>query len=210
MIIGIAGRKRNGKDTIGNYLCEHYGFKRFAYADALKEACKCIFNFTDEQVYGELKEVIDPFWKATPRTVLQFVATELFRNNMAQIIPNLEYNIWVRVVEKKIFEEQKLNPHQNIVITDVRFPNEVESIKNLGGRVIRVTRPELNTSNGTDIHASEIQIEYLKVDKDIINDNTKDMLYLQLEQYLKLELERLRDHLAEIIKNHTDQNPSDI
>jgi hypothetical protein len=210
MIIGITGRKRNGKDTIGNYLCEHHEFKRFAYADALKEACKSIFNFTDEQLYGDLKEVVDPFWGATPRTVLQFVGTDLFRNNMGKIIPNLEYNIWVKVVEKKISEEHRLYPHQNIVITDVRFPNEVESIKNLGGRVIRVSRPELNISNGIDVHASEIQIEYLKVDKDLINDGTKDMLYLQLEQYIKSELERLRDHLAEIIKNHENQNPTDI
>src|SRR5579863_3132559 len=57
VIIGITGRKRSGKDTVGNYLVEHYGFVKVSFADTLKEACKIIFGFSDEQVYGdELKD----------------------------------------------------------------------------------------------------------------------------------------------------------
>ena len=64
-IIGITGKKFNGKDTGAIYLINNYGYERLAFADALKEACKCIFGFTNEQLYGNKKEDIDEYWYNT-------------------------------------------------------------------------------------------------------------------------------------------------
>ena len=72
-------------------------------ADALKDAVKCIFDFDDEQLYGSKKEEIDEFWKVTPRQVLQFVGTDLFRNHTEELIPHVKKNIWVQVVKRKIW-----------------------------------------------------------------------------------------------------------
>lgn len=129
IIIGVTGRKRSGKDTIGKYLVENHGFTRVAFADSLKEACKIIFGFSDEQVYGdELKEVIDEYWNHSPREILQKVGTELFRDQLPRVCGNIGDDIWIRSVERQINNLRKQG-HQRFVITDVRFENELNFIK---------------------------------------------------------------------------------
>jgi hypothetical protein len=61
-VVGITGFKRHGKDTTGDYLCEKYGFTKLAFADPLKEICKILFSFNEDQLYGGSKEVVDSFW----------------------------------------------------------------------------------------------------------------------------------------------------
>ena len=124
-IIGITGRKRHGKDTLGDYLVKHHGYIKIGFADALKEACRHIFGFNDDQLYGDLKEVDDEFWKTSPRKVLQYVGTDLFRDQIANIMPEVKSDIWIKVVENKILQ----NPDKRYVITDVRFENELEFLK---------------------------------------------------------------------------------
>ena len=158
-IIGITGRKFSGKDTLGNYFVENYGFEKIAYADALKEAVRAIFDFNDEQLYGNKKEELDDFWEITPRQTLQFVGTDLFRNHIHELAPNIKKDIWIRVVKRKIANKLKKNPNAKFIITDVRFPDELEAIKDLGGITIKIQRN--NISN--DIHASEILIDNLKL-----------------------------------------------
>lgn len=169
-IIGITGRKFNGKDTLGKMLIQLYNYTRLAFADPLKEACKCVFSFTNEQVYGNLKEVVDDYWHTTPRQVLQYVGTELFRDQLYKIMPHLGVNIWVEALLKKASDIKQENPNARIVVTDVRFSNEVEAIKKIGGIVIRVKRPSVNIT--TDPHPSEVAIDDLNVDYEIMNDGT--------------------------------------
>jgi hypothetical protein len=176
-VVGITGRKFNGKDTLGKYFIENMGYEKLAFADALKDACKCIFGFSDEQLYGDKKEEVDECWKVSPRKVLQFVGTELFRNQLSTIMPEIGNDIWVAVIKKKILD----NPSKKFVITDVRFPNECELIKKLGGTIIRVNRSSVNTE--VDVHASEIAIEKLEVDFQMENDGTIEELY---EKFSKL------------------------
>lgn len=179
-IIGVTGRKGNGKDTIGKILFDKYGYIRVAFADSLKEACRSIFHFTDNQLYGTEKETIDEYWKVRPRHVLQFVGTELFREQISSVIPWVEKDIWIKSVEKKILSIRELNSHAHIVVTDVRFQNEVDAIRKLGGIVIRVSRPSLQ--NKLDTHSSELEIDKLDVDMDILNDSTVDELQTKIVQ----------------------------
>jgi hypothetical protein len=155
-IIGITGKKYSGKDTLGSYFVEKHNYVQIAYADALKDAVKCIFDFDDEQLYGSKKEEIDEFWKITPRQVLQFVGTDLFRNNMKNLIPHIDNNIWIYVVKRKILNIMKKNPDVCFVITDARFQNEINMVKELGGIVIKVTRDNINNN---DSHESESLIQ---------------------------------------------------
>lgn len=174
-IIGITGRKHNGKDTVGNYLVDHYGYKRIAFADKIKEACILIFGLSREQVFDEnLKEVVDDFWGVSPRTLLQYVGTDLLRNQLKQIMPHIDNNIWVKAVHKQIMDEWKSNPGQKFVVTDIRFENELQIIKELGGVTVRVTRP---TIENTDTHSSETQISQFDVEYDLLNDTTIENLY---------------------------------
>ena len=183
IIVGITGKKFNGKDTLGNHLVSKYGYIRIAFADPLKEVLKTVFNFNDAQLYGESKETIDEYWKVTPRTVMQYVGTDMFRNQMGKIIPNIGTNIWIEVIKRKILDIWKTNPTQKIVLTDLRFPNEINLIKELGGIIIRVKR---NIDKSEDefvvIHESETYIDMFDVDYDFENNQSKDMLYEKFDK----------------------------
>lgn len=167
-IVGIVGKKYSGKDTTADIIIKKYGYTKIRFGDAVKDVCKCIFNFTDEQLYGNLKEQKDEHWNVSPRHVLQFVGTDLFRNQIQNIIPEIKDNIWIEVVKKKIIDAQKINPNAKFVICDVRFENESNFIKELNGVLIKIHRPELNYE--TDNHQSETQIDNIVCDYNVTND----------------------------------------
>lgn len=181
-VVGITGKKGNGKDTVGEHLVKKHGYVRIAFADALKDACRCIFGFTEEQLYGGLKEEVDEFWQTSPRIILQFVGTELFRDKMLEIMPWINKNIWVEVVKKKMTDIWKTNPNAKFVITDVRFPNEMDMIKSFNGVTIRVNRPNVN--NIVDPHPSEILIDTLPVMFEIENIETLNELYSKVDNII--------------------------
>ena len=174
MIIGLLAKKRHGKDTVADYLVEKYGFKKFSLADTLKDACKILFGFDDEQLYGDKKEEIDPKWKVSPRKMFQYLGTDIFRKQMADVIPDIEDKFWVKSLEIKIINTLKENNNQNIIVADCRFQNEVDMIHNLGGTVIKIVRPSISDD---DIHESEKNIDLIN-NYDIIVQNNKTIIDL--------------------------------
>ena len=139
-IIGITGLKGSGKDTIGDIICKNFDFQKVAFADKLKDVVSVLFNWDRKMLSGfepedrEIREKPDEFWSKkletefTPRMALQKIGTEVMRNNFNK-------SIWVYCLENKLLNEDK-----NFVVTDVRFRNEIEMIKRLGGTIIRVER----------------------------------------------------------------------
>lgn len=177
MIIGLGHKARAGKDTIGLYLEDHRHFNRTAFAASLKEAVKIIYGWTDDHVYGHLKEVVDPFWNATPRDVLQKFGTEACRNN-------LRNDIWVKSVEKRLLD---VGMDKDWVITDVRFPNEADAIKAWGGIVLKVHRPaELREAIATKEHISETALDdYPRWDGIIRNDSDLNTLFARTDEIIE-------------------------
>lgn len=170
-IIGIIGRKRHGKDSVGNFLVNNHNFIRLGYADNLKECCRAVFGFNNEQLYGNLKETTDKYWNITPRKIFEFVGTDLFRNQIHTILPNVSSNIWIKSLERKIINlvENNNNNKLNIVFTDVRFQNEIDFIKSHNGIIIKVVRPNIVSDSN---HESETNCDNFKFDYEIINDST--------------------------------------
>lgn len=161
-LIGISGKKRSGKDTFYNVLfqcCPQYECKKFA--DNLKEICsiltgKPISYFYNHYYYDTKLEE----WGLNIREIQQKVGTEIFRNNF-------DKDVWI----KSLFSEYS-PAFSKWVITDVRFPNEAEAIKNKGGILIRINRPELAND---DKHDSETSLDdYQDWDYVITNDGTLD------------------------------------
>lgn len=143
-IIGICGLAGSGKDTIGDALVNNLpNWEKVSFASHLKDVTALLFGFDRKMLAGEtpedraIREQPDKFWSEkmgkdfTPRYALQYLGTNLLRNQLHQ-------NIWVDCLERKILESDK-----NVVITDVRFPNEINMIKNIGGEIWRVERGNL-------------------------------------------------------------------
>ena len=141
MIIGVCGFIGSGKDTIADYLTNFHGFRRESFANTLKDAVAQVFGWDRTMLEGrtkqarEWREQVDPWWaerlnmpNLTPRWVLQYWGTEVCRKAFHD-------DIWIASLENKLRTST-----DDIVISDCRFPNEIKSIKDAGGIVIRVRR----------------------------------------------------------------------
>ena len=209
IIIGICGLIGSGKDTVADILVNTHEFRRISFAGSLKDAVAAIFSWDRSLLEGrtkasrEWREQVDQWWankldmpNFTPRWVLQNFGTELFRHHFHD-------NIWIHSVERKL-----MSAPVNIVISDVRFPNEIKSIKDAGGIVFRTHRgpdptwyhsaeivnkgPTKNLSWASNksildsykIHPSEWAWIGTDFDAVLDNDGTIDDLYAQVSDLL--------------------------
>ena len=214
MIIGVCGFIGSGKDTIADYLVNIHQFRRESFANTLKDSISMIFGWDRDMLEGrtrqsrEWREQVDPWWAKrlnmpdlTPRWVLQYWGTEVCRRAFHD-------DIWIAALENKL-----RNSNDDIVISDCRFPNEIKSIQNAGGIVIRVVRglePEwydaaISVNRGPNgnstwaiskarlerlqVHASESSWVGTKFNAVVDNNSTMDHLFLQINDLA-------RDHLA--------------
>jgi hypothetical protein len=177
MIIGFGHRKRAGKDEAASALVDGANFASFSFAGPLKRGLMEIFDLSEEQVYGDLKEVVDERWGHTPRHLLQHAGTNLFR----AWIPD----IWVRRTIMVLGSG-------DYVIPDVRFPNEAQAIKDAGGIVVKVDRPSLPPLTA-DSHDSETALaDYRHWDAVIVNDGSLHSLHMKaIEVWHEAEKGRL-------------------
>jgi len=208
MIIGVCGFIGSGKDTIADYLTNFHGFRRESFANSLKDAVAQVFGWDRTMLEGrtkqarEWREQRDEWWSQrlgmdiTPRWILQFWGTEVCRKAFHN-------DIWIASLENKL-----RNSKDDIVISDCRFPNEIKSIKDAGGIVIRVVRgpePEwydaaISTNRGPNgnttwalsraklerlkIHASETAWVGTEFDHVLDNNGTIDDLFIQIKDIL--------------------------
>jgi len=203
MIIGFVGFIGSGKDTAADYLVNFHGFRRDSFANTLKDAVAAVFGWDRTLLEGRTKEARewreqkDEWWSTrlgrdiTPRWILQYWGTEVCRNGFHD-------DIWIASLENKMRKTT-----DNIVISDVRFPNEIKAIHNAGGIVVRIKRGEdpewyndaVNMNSGPTnmswaiskarmeqrkIHASETAWVGGKIDTVVYNDTTIDDLYSQI------------------------------
>jgi len=178
-LLAFTGLKQSGKDTAAYFMIKNYNYTKLSFASPLKNAVKDIFDLTDEQVDGSKKDIIDNFWNVTPRSILNFVGTDLLRNQLKNIIPKVDNNIWLVIMIKKIKKLKEKDPNIKIVITDLRFDNELLMIKKLGGIVIRINRNILYNNE----YESERYIKSLNVDYEFENNGTIDDLYGKIKDY---------------------------
>ena len=204
MIIGVCGFIGSGKDTIADYLTNFHGYRRESFANSLKDAVSAVFGWDRTMLEGRTtqarawREEVDAWWaerlnmpNLTPRYILQYWGTEVCRNGFHD-------DMWIASLENKLRTSK-----DDIVISDCRFPNEIKSIRDAGGIVIRVKRgPEPDwyrdaaDMNAGDkcinwmlaktrmeklgIHASETAWVGTKFDYVLENNSTIDDLYTQV------------------------------
>lgn len=178
-LVGVTGKKYHGKDTVADYIANKYKYNKYALAHIIKLICSIMFGLNDEQLNGSKKEIPIPGWyNLTPRTMFQFVGTELFRDNMHKLHKDIGNDIWIISAEKKI---ERDNAKQiRTIIPDVRFENEIDMIRKHRGVVIKVVR---NVEN-TDSHSSEMFDSDDLVDIIIDNNGTKHDLYKKIDKFM--------------------------
>ena len=207
MIIGICGFIGSGKDTVADYLVNFHEFRRESFASTLKDAVAAVFGWDRTLLEGRTKEArewreqVDPWWAErlamptlTPRWVLQYWGTEVCRRAFHD-------DIWIASLENKLRTSK-----DNVVISDCRFPNEIQSIRDAGGKIVWVQRGELPDWYDTaieanlghnyavqdlkmrKIHASETA--WVGTDFDTIIDNNRsiDDLYQQAKLIVSNEI----------------------
>lgn len=177
VVIGIAGKKRSGKDTVAKALIEcarreDITASRRALADALKEECASMLAplLHPRKSYSAiLAEMHADDTKERYRLLLQWWGTE-FRRGMTRD------SYWVDNLRTWILRNCK-GEREIVVVPDVRFPNEVEMIKQLGGVVVNVNRPFLDAG---DHHVSERALDEFQ-DWDYVVNNISDLEGLEWE-----------------------------
>jgi hypothetical protein len=172
-LIGVHGPLNGGKDTVATYLQAKFPdrFGRYAFARPLKEACEKMFGFSMEQMEDRvLKEQVDPFWGFTPRKALQLLGTEYGRGMLRD-------DVWIRRAEQELMKNSKSS--RGMIITDVRFPNEAEWIRDKDNAVLLyLDVPGLKRDERYN-HASEAGIDFDNlVDIKIVNDKSKGLEHL--------------------------------
>ena len=151
VLIGIIGNKRVGKSTFSDYIVKKYNFRTYAFADPIKDGAKIMFNLSEEQVNGDLKEVVDDRWGFTPRQILQKLGTDCCRKTFGN-------DIWIK--RMKIWYLKNIK--DNIVISDIRFPNEAKAVTEMGGILVKIINPRVEVSK--DKHISEQLIDTIESD----------------------------------------------
>jgi hypothetical protein len=139
MLIGICGFINSGKGTVADVLVQKHDFTKLSFADTVKDSTAAIFGWPRPLLEGDteesrvFRETKDEWWSEKfgydflPRLALQLMGTEAGRNVFHP-------DIWIHSLERK------MTMYSNVVIADVRFPNEIDFIHSKGGFLVRVKR----------------------------------------------------------------------
>lgn len=168
-VLGLSGWARSGKDSVAEFLEERCGYIKMSFAQPMKDALVALNPMID--IYGnrmslktstrfmswdELKEASSEI-----RPLLQRLGTEVGREMFGE-------NFWVDQAIKAIPDGAK------VVFADVRFPNEAEAVKKLGGQVWRIERDGYGPAND---HISEHALNKYDFDQRIYNDRDLETLW---------------------------------
>jgi len=176
MIIGLTGYAQSGKDTVANILINQYGYIRVAFADRIRD-----FVFDANPIYTYVSN--EPRYV---RDLVEKVGWDEAKKNpeVRRLLQN------IGVAARNIFGEQfwidqamrQLDPENNYVITDVRFTNEVEALKQMGEwvdgvefQLWRITRPGVEAINN---HISESEMASYEADQIFLNNGSIENLEL--------------------------------
>ena len=207
MIIGLVGLIGSGKGTVAQMFVQQ-GCKEDSFAAPLKDMITSIFGWSRELMEGDtvesrdFRETPDLYWgrklgipNFTPRLALQLIGTDVLRRHF-------DSDIWLHSLEYRLKARKQSNC---TVISDARFRNELDLIRDLGGKVIWVQRGELPEwwttacdahdnavaekimhTKYRDVHESEWNWAGCKVDYVIKNNSTIDDLVSQVAEVQKM------------------------
>lgn len=168
-LIGLIGLAGSGKDTVADFLQDDHGWRRIAFADKLKE----LAYETDPAIrdgVGLEELVLTHGWNEAK----QDNEVRCFLQNLGVAVRDvLGRDTWVTAA----FADY--DPTVPTVVTDVRFPNEVDAVRSRGGLIVKVDRPGIEPVN--DHVSEELATRPGVADMVIANGGTLDSLAASVE-----------------------------
>lgn len=171
MLIGLAGKKRSGKDTVARMLKEH-GFVQSSFAAPIRSFVASLLGATLDELEIEKEDPIALLDGVTPRHMMQTLGTEWGRE---LIHPELWLRSW------RMRYQRYLYIGVDVVVSDVRFDNEARIIEQLGGVVVQIVRPGLPDA---DSHISETPLPENLIHGYLYNDSDMETLQQRVTDML--------------------------
>lgn len=203
-IIAMAGYAGTGKDTVADLLVEHAGFRKVAFADAVRGELANTFGvdlsaFTDRT----LKEIVTPAL-ALRHAPVHFIGALLY----AKVLPDARSNAftvamevprsgrqimqwwgseyrrggnpdyWVNALADRIRAYIRESGYKRFVIPDCRFDNEATYVRSRAGRIWQINRPGIDggtTPEGEHVSATDGS----QFAPDLVINNQHDIRHLQ-------------------------------
>lgn len=175
LLVGIVGKGNAGKTTTANILSDK--FTEVIFAEPVKRITSIIYGFDYDMLLGDTAEkrvmretLRDPIWNHTPRQGMQKIGTDVMRNNF-------DKDVWIKIAQRKI--DILRNAGKNVIITDCRFPNEIESIRSQGGVILVIYENEEDLKpdpNAEHLHESERSFQSAIKPTDFYYQNKKEGL----------------------------------
>jgi hypothetical protein len=198
MLIGISGKIKSGKDTVGEMLynlgCIEYSIYKYSFADSLKKIVASIVDCDYRSLNNqEFKASYIPnFMKITKDGIITHIVpcSKIFYKDIFRTYEVVTYrealqffgdkfrseygqDFWIRMLKSDLVSESTCLS----IITDVRYKNEADFIKSNKGILIRVDRPEIQVSRSISSHSSETELDnYPNFDYIIENNGTLEEL----------------------------------
>ena len=180
-VVGLGGWARSGKDVIADELVDGYGWVKVGMSDVLNDALLALDPIVEPYTgwrYSEhLKRCGGDYAKAKKlpevRGLLQRLGTDVVRDL-------IDPDAWVRLTRQRIMELHEAG-HSKIVVTGIRFKNELAMIQELNGWPIWVSRSTVDPANS---HPSEFALTALQFPLEVSNEGTDFVAPRQRAHYI--------------------------
>lgn len=193
--VGLIGKARSGKDSVASRLVANRGYQRVAFADPLKDMALRIDPIVSAHAeryheYGTAGGVY-PVWEAETvslsdvisrvgweRAKDEYPEVRRILQSCGQTVRELDADFWLRIALAKVAEANQQG--RPVVVSDVRYPNEAESLRRAGFTLIRITRPAIAGSilraDPASAHESETALDGYHADHTIVNNGSLETL----------------------------------
>lgn len=204
MIFGLSAPANSGKDVVANYIVDKYGFTKIAFADKIKRILQDLYQLSDEQLWGESKNrsIFDTRYKTPDGSYLTArLGSQAFgdcgrslyektwvKATIDDVIKLHDHYFWDYKYSKGVYKNIWSPNKKNIIITDCRYINEMNAIKDIGGKVLRIKRLNSGLKDISGKHSSEVnQVQVLDsyFDHILINNSSLVDLYKKIDEFME-------------------------
>lgn len=176
LLLALSGHAGAGKDSAATYLEDQYAFAVIAFAEPLLDMLGGLLPHADVDgawlIERSLKELPMPVLGKSYRTLAR---------TLGDALRAIDPEFFVRIAVHRV--RQALDQGSNVVVTDVRYPNEAAALEQMGAHAVRVFRPAAHRPELVP-HSSEAHVDTLAFQTLINNGGSRVAFYDQLDELM--------------------------